>query len=412
MKILVYHWKAYNYIDVIETFRQMGHEVHVFKYELEHYDDDADFALLLENKLKEEKYDFVFTVNYFAIISEVCQKRDQKYVVWTCDNPLISMYHQAVYYPCNYFFTFDKTNYYEFRQMGVEHIWHLPLTANAHRIQAILQQFSEADGMGENNSAFLYRTDAIKGNINSNIRKYIHDITFVGSLYERNTYDKIEHRLSDYLRGYLEGVIQAQMNISGGNIIEKMLTPDIMTQLETCFTLEKSENSFSNLNLIFGTTVLGFKVAAQQRIELLNMLSKKFQVSVYSNSDLSCLPFCEACGSVDYWTKLPQVFAKSKINLNLTIPNIKSGIPLRVWDVLAAGGFLMTNYQVELLDYFEPDKDLVIFESPEELEKKVHYYLSHDNEREQIAQNGKEKLIRYHSYADRLQKMLSTVFKE
>ncbi|MCI8992075.1 MAG: glycosyltransferase [Eubacterium sp.] len=402
MKILIYHWKAYNYIDIIETFRQMGHEVNVFKYPLEHYDDDPVFARLLAEKLDEAEYDFVFTVNYFAVISEVCQEKGRKYVVWTCDNPLISMYHQAVFYPCNYFFTFDKTNYYEFRQMGVKQIWHLPLTANAHRIQAILQQFPAAESSG---------TD-IGSTGGGSANEYKHDITFVGSLYERNTYDKIEHRLPEYLRGYLEGTIQAQMNISGGNIIGKMLTPDIMAQLETYFTLEKSEKSFSNLNLIFGTTVLGFKVAAEQRIELLNMLSKKHRVSVYSNSNLSCLPFCEACGSADYWTKLPQVFVESKINLNLTIPNIKSGIPLRVWDVLASGGFLMTNYQVEILDYFEPDRDLVIFESPEELEKKVSYYLEHEEEREQIARNGKEKLVRYHPYNGRLQKMLSTVFEK
>ena len=72
----------------------------------------------------------------------------------------------------------------------------------------------------------------------------------------------------------------------------------------------------------------------------------------------------------------------------------------------------MTNYQVEILDYFEPDRDLVIFESPEELEKKVSYYLEHEEEREQIARNGKEKLVRYHPYNGRLQKMLSTVFEK
>lgn len=45
----------------------------------------------------------------------------------TCDNPLISMYHESVFHDCNYIFTFDKTNYLEFREMGVKHIWYLPL---------------------------------------------------------------------------------------------------------------------------------------------------------------------------------------------------------------------------------------------------------------------------------------------
>lgn len=57
----------------------------------------------------------------------------------------------------------------------------------------------------------------------------------------------------------------------------------------------------------------------------------------------------------------------SKINLNFTIPNIKSGIPLRVWDVLGAGGFLLTNYQAEIPYYFKEGEDLVCFDGIDDL---------------------------------------------
>ena len=39
----------------------------------------------------------VFTVNYFALITTVCAKLRIPYVVWTCDNPLISMYNRKVF---------------------------------------------------------------------------------------------------------------------------------------------------------------------------------------------------------------------------------------------------------------------------------------------------------------------------
>ena len=61
-----------------------------------------------------------------------------KYVSWTCDNPLISMYHESVFHDCNYIFTFDKTNYLEFREMGVKHIWYLPLAVDTERMDALL----------------------------------------------------------------------------------------------------------------------------------------------------------------------------------------------------------------------------------------------------------------------------------
>ena len=51
--------------------------------------------------------------------------------------------------------------------------------------------------------------------------------------------------------------MEAQLNISGANIVEPMLTTNILEQLQEYFQLEKSEGSFSDLGLIFQTTVLG-----------------------------------------------------------------------------------------------------------------------------------------------------------
>ena len=69
MNILVYSWNSYNYIDIIATFQSMGHQVDVIEQELESYDEDKSFAVRLHGILQQKNYDFVFTVNYFAVIS-------------------------------------------------------------------------------------------------------------------------------------------------------------------------------------------------------------------------------------------------------------------------------------------------------------------------------------------------------
>ena len=66
----------------------------------------------------------------------------------------------------------------------------------------------------------------------------------------------------------------------------------------------------------------------------------------------------------------------------------------------------MTNYQPELELFFEPGKDLVIFETQEDLVRKADYYLEHEEERLEIAQNGFEKVRQYHSYRQRMTQML------
>ena len=115
------------------------------------------------------------------------------------------------------------------------------------------------------------------------------------------------------------------------------------------------------------------------------------------------------CGSVDYWSEMPKVFHESKINLNFTIPNIKSGIPLRIWDVLGAGGFLMTNYQAEIPLYFKEGEDLICFDGVEDLADKAGYYLEHEKERREIAHNGYEKVKQHHSYVNRIETILETI---
>ena len=386
MRILMYRWKAYNYRDIEQTFLMLGHTVDNIEQELGSYDVSPEFERVIETKIRQNHYDMVFTVNYFPLISNACKRAGVKYVSWTCDNPLISMYHESVYNDCNYIFTFDKTNYLEFKGMGVEHIWYLPLAVDVNRLDTIMENAED-------------------------IAKYQGDVAFVGSLYERNSYDKLKNRLPDYLKGYFDAVMEAQMNISGANIIEPMLTADILEQLGQYFKLEKSEGSFSDLGLIFQTTVLGFKIAEVQRRRALIELSKHYRVNVYSNSDVSDLLRIQYCGSVDYWSEMPKVFHASKINLNFTIPNIKSGIPLRIWDVLGSGGFLLTNYQAEIPYYFKEGTDLVCFDGIDDLREKVGYYLTHEEKRREIAYNGYQKVKCEHNYIKRIQTILDTILE-
>ncbi|MDE6213275.1 MAG: glycosyltransferase, partial [Lachnospiraceae bacterium] len=87
-------------------------------------------------------------------------------------------------------------------------------------------------------------------------------------------------------------------------------------------------------------------------------------------------------------------------------------ISLRIWDILGCGGFLPTNYQSELPEYFEIGKDLETYESMAELEDKVGYYLTHEDERMEIAIRGCEKVARYHTYETRLAQMIKILTED
>jgi spore maturation protein CgeB len=110
---------------------------------------------------------------------------------------------------------------------------------------------------------------------------------------------------------------------------------------------------------------------------------------------------------VDYYTVMPKVFAASHINLNISLRTIRTGIPLRVVDVLGCGGFLISNFQEEIMEYLQPGQELEIYENLEDLYAKTEFYLEHDDIRSQIAYNGFEKVKRDFTFKDRLSRMLS-----
>ena len=379
MKILVYQWASYNYRDVIEGFRAMGHEVCFLPGKPSSYDEDASFFEETRKELRRIEAAFLFSINYFGVLSDACEAEGVPYVCWTCDSALLSMHHKSIRNSVNRLFFFDRGDMERIRLQGPVFVRHLPLCADPKRTAALL-----GTGCGG----------------------WLSEIAFVGSLYEKNTYDELEPKMDDYLRGYLDAAIEAQLSVSGGNLFDRLLTPDILARIGERFDLRKSRGSDADLSLIFSSTVLGFKAASEMRIRCLSALSARHDLILYSNS-VPADSGIRRKPSADYWTKAPEIYAKTKINLNFTIPNILTGLPLRIYDVLSAGGFLLTDYRSELTEEFQVGEELECFESVEELEAKCAYYLSHEEERKRIAENGRKRVCREHTIEKRLEKLLA-----
>ncbi len=381
MKILVYKWNAYNLQDILSAFSQAGHETAILEKAIQNPEEDNNYVDQLCCYLKCHSYDFLFSVNYFPVLAQACHESGLLYVCWTCDSPLLAMYHESVFYGTNIIFTFDRSNYETFSALGVANIFHLPLAVHTARLSSQMDTTQP--------------------------QKY--PVCFVGSLYEKNSYDSIASLLPPYLSGYLEGAMNAQILVSGGNLLEKLLTDDICLMLENIMDYQKSEKSFADTRTLFSNTVLGFKAASLERQRCLNALSLHVPTHLFTASPPGILPLVRIHPPVNYLSEMPQVFFESKINLNMTIPNIKTGIPLRVWDILGSGGFALTNFQAEMEGVFQAGGTLDIFESEEELTEKTDFYLKHGTLRRKIAKNGQKLVSEEHNYSIRIQQMLATL---
>lgn len=363
MKLLYCTWQENSKGDCINALETLGHSVSLLQFTAADYDNDDSFEEILDEKLK-EGFDAVFSFNFLPVVSKVVQRNRGVYLSWVYDSPHYTLQSKMLDNSCNRIFIFDRALCEQCKTSSNAKIIHMPLAADTRRLHAF------------------------------NDGRYFCDISFVGSLYNgsKNLYNCINY-LPQELLGYLDGVSEAAMRIYGYDLTGDVVDKEVVSEVRKYVTADlpcdyKQENRDEIIR-----NILRINMTSLERKRVLEKLSRHFKVNLYSESQTDIPVNC--CGTVDYYSEMPKIFAGSKINLNITLRSILSGIPLRVVDILATGGFLITNFQSELCDYFSNDEDIVWYESEEELLQKVRYYLRADTQREKIAQKGYEKACEY-----------------
>jgi len=111
-----------------------------------------------------------------------------------------------------------------------------------------------------------------------------------------------------------------------------------------------------------------------------------------------------------------KIYNYSKININLHSsmwhwdinPNGDFLNP-RVYEILACGGFQLVDRRRYMEGLFEDGKDLVVFETVDDLRKKIKYYLANEEERSAIAAHGRETVLKNHTYERRIREMMNII---
>jgi len=407
MNILVCRWDIFVYPDILDTLKNQGHLFDVLDFSAIKMSDDEIkiFSKQLECKIT-SKYDAVFSVNYFSYIAKVCHRLNIQYICYNVDSPLLNMQHPSINYKTNHIYTFDSKEAKDFNNNGINTVYYLPLCTNVERVQTLLSS-SKKIVSHEAVDIFYNETNDF---LENSPFQYKYEISFVGNLYDKNRYDDTMHILPDYLCGYMDAAIEAQLNVNGGNLLKNMLTPEVIDMLSQYTDVKASTQSHADLKFHFLTSVLAHKTAAKMRIMALNSLAMKYpgKVHLFTTSDTSPLfPALVTHKGADYFSEAPFVFAHSKININMTAPNIETGIPLRVFDILGAGGFLITDWREDLKDCFTIGKDLEIYDGLDDLLEKTDYYLKHDEKRIAIARHGFDTVRKKHTYNTRLKEIFS-----
>ena len=375
--------------DIVWGLELLGHNVTIF--EQTQFDPNNSIEsdnIAFSNFLYSNKYNFVISYLFIPAISDCCFKLNIPYISITYDSPLVSLFTNSIYHNTNYTFIFDRMECERLQRLNIPHIYHLPLAVNLERVGAL--DITTQDE-----------------------RLYSHDISFVGNLYEDNFYNEsigfFPENLQLSLKLYLTKHLCDWTSLRQWPCLS-----------DECVNFMKATFDFANWNPtdflsdsnFFGILLLSRKLCEMERITILNYLSQYYKVDFYTNSTSKFLNNVNLHTGVDYYTVMNKIFYLSKINLNITLPSIESGIPQRVLDIMGSGGFVLTNYQPEIEEVFEIGKDIEVFHTLEELYEKCSYYLTHEKERLTIAMNGYIKIRNNFSYNRLLKKIISTVQEE
>lgn len=365
MKILFLNiYRLYNHSFVLKAFREAGHEVKdVFFPTPGNFSHDAALEENIKKLIEKEGFDFVFTINFWSVIA--CAVHDATprlpYISWSYDSPLNCDDPAAMSFDNNVIFLFDRGETEAFRKLGIKTVRHLPLAVEKKPFQ---------------------KTE----------KKY--DFSLLGSLYE-TAWNGLMAGASDRLRGYMEAVLFSQQKVYGEFLSDMILKDDLFPGIS------KKQLSFLTAQ----------EATRRDRLSLVSLLSKRGSFCLVTGSetkdlkglfkDTVILPF------MDYEKEMPLLFRSTKINLNPPLRAIRTGINLRILDVMSEGAFLLSGFLPEIPEHFVLGEELECYSSLEEALEKAVFYMKNDSVREDIAMKGREKCQSAFCFSDRIEKIIS-----
>lgn len=341
----------------------------------------------VEKMVKEiADYDYVITQNFSVNVSEACHRLGKPYISWIYDSPQISLYTDYALYPENYVFAFDKKQVERLKLFGLKHIFYQPLVANMAFTSSI--NISDED-----------------------IKTYEADLSFIGQFYRVNYTNGLLDSLSEEtFKKYISICNRLACRWDKTSTIYGTLDEDMINSLSE-IVIDKDTDYFKMDRPFYQESLLFGPVLAQiERKAILSEAAKFCKTAIYTLDDDVEIIKKNVGGNVHPYVKgeIPyKIFFSSKLNLNLTLRRIETGIPQRVFDIMSVGGPVISNWQEEIEELFDPGKEIIVFHSTEEFKDKAKYYLSHDKDRQNIGLKGYQKVLNEYNYPKALTSMFS-----
>ncbi|SDN23479.1 spore maturation protein CgeB [Desulfonauticus submarinus] len=332
------------------------------------------------------KPDFVLTINHLGvdkegILIDLLEKMELPLASWFVDNPHLILYmYNKVKSDFTVIFTWDKDNIKVLKEKGFDKVFYLPLATDVQRFNP------------KNNSKIRSRL--------------IRDVSFVGnSMFFKvlKRREKLE-QFKDILAKYEQ--IALDFKNSDFLIVNEFIAkffPEIYKKWTKLPTIEDKLNF---------ETLITWQATLEYRRECILEILKFNPLIVGDKGWFKILPKSNWIyhKELNYYSELPFFYGENKINFNSTSAQMKGAVNQRVFDVPASGNFLLTDYREQIRELFEIEKEVVCYKNKDEIEDYINFYLKHSNLRCKIIENARARIIKEHTYEQRLTFLYKTMY--
>jgi len=345
----------------------------------------AAFVEGLLHRVLEFRPDFVLTVNHFGLdsegrLAELLERLGLPLASWFVDNPhLILSRYPGLARPGTALFSWDADNLPSLRAAGYANVHYLPLATDARRFRPGLPPGPD-----------FWRAE----------------VSFVGDSMARAVAESLAAceavpELTDCYEAVAAGFgasqersVDAYLNAAHPELAACLAAQPLALRLacESLLTWEATRQyrracvtALASLAPLVAGDELGWREAWRASPAA---LTARF------------LP------RLNYYDDLPRFYPMSRVSLNCTSRQMKGAVNQRVFDVPACGGFVLTDRRDQLDRLFEPGREVVVYDAPEEIAELAAHCLGDAQLRTRVSAAARARILAEHTYDHRVAQLL------
>lgn len=350
----------------------------------------ADLAGLavgeLEHTVRRLEPELLATVNYVDGLAEFCHRLDLDALCWEIDPATTAVAAPDVPTRRVHVFTYRRSHVEAYRRAGFEHVEYLPLAADPEERRPPALGPAERARYGAPlsfvGSSLVQQVDTYRGLFLRCWSAWSGEseergARLLGEVLAAQREDGSRYLLPELLAERAPGFLESAPPVPGGHA-----PLALAAEIAACQ---------KRLGYLAGLGPLGLRLWGDPGWKLAERHGARY------------------AGPAGHRLELSRIYAASRVNLDVGRLYQNDIVPMRVFDALACGGFVLAEHTPDLEELFEIGVEVAAYRDEADLRARAAWYLEHPEEARAIARRGRAAVLERHAIRARVAHMLAAL---